>query len=370
MKKRVIVAAAAALMVAATLVPASANAADAGHSPIIVLGEISYRPSGLTAGGRLDVDASGTAYVADFWGGGIAKSPASGPPTVLVHDAPGLIGAIAHRSGTVYYTERGEVPRWGENPELWLMSVSTSGGSPKKIADLGAWYSTRVPDATNRYGFVGLPQSCSDQFGQDASPVRYGSSHYEPASAIATASGVFVADPGRNVVLKITYSGAISVAAVLPPAPATLASQELVTFRRYPDCAVGYRYIPEPGPTGIALGPDGNLYVTTIPDQLFYADVVLPGGLYRINPATGASTRIIGNLRVPYGVTAAPSGTLYIKEGLGGTNQLGPISVVRVNSRVARPLTEGGGGVDIRLVKDRLYTTGSGVVAVTPLSYR
>ena len=377
MNKRIIVAAVAALAMSAALVPASASLADAGHNPVIVPGTPQPRSTGGREVFQIDVDSAGTVFGAAVSSGLISRIPATGAPTTLATNSlkTTLTSVIAQRNGVVYYTTTAAKTVASDRDPVVVMSVPATGGTPKLVADLGAWEKSHNPDAKNTYGYVGLPKDCSDQFLVHREAVRHGSYFYNPSSMIATASGLYITDAGRSSVLRVGYDGSISLVAVLPP-QAQIVADIAVRFQySAPNCADGYKFIPEGAPTGITLAPDGNLYVTVIPANNPYLNDTFAGGLYRVNPTTGATTRIIGKLFGPSGVSATPSGTLYISEirgGAGGnpTGGGGGISVVRVNAQVARPVINTDSPWTVKFVKDKLYVSGSSGLSVIPLTYK
>jgi len=375
MRKTIIAAAAAALMLTAALVPASASFAE-GHNPVVVPGTPQQKAIGENNAQQLDVDAAGTVYFASVASGSIVKVTAAGAVTRIASFNPEtpLTTVVAQRNGSVYFTSTAVPGPIGSRPPVLVMSVPTSGGTPKVVADLGAWQKTHNPDAKNTYGFVGLPKDCADQFLEHREAVRHGSYYYNPSSMIATAGGLYLTDSGRSSVIRVGYDGAISAVAVLPAQSPIFADTPVLFQYTAPNCAYGYKLIPEGAPTGLTQGPDGNLYVTTIPANNSFLNDTFAGGLYRVNPATGATTRIIGKLRGPSGVTSTPSGTMYISElrGSADGNPLGGaggISVVRVNAQIARPLVDVSFPLAIRFSKDKLYTS-DGRLFVTPLTYK
>ena len=358
MKIRTVIASAAAVVLGMTLVPASTGIADAGHNPVIVPGDPVEWPLGTPGVNSMDVDAKGNAYLANLFTGGIYVSTGPGLGTFVVEPHNAYALAVSQRAGTVYYAEQTREDYPTTAADLWLMSVPAKGGTSKRVANIGAWYKTHQTDGANRYGFVGLPASCASQFTDPVfrrPAVRRGSDVFLPSAAVAAPDGVYIADSLKNVVMKVTYSGAISLVAVLPPEASFVAQAAFVDYWLYPSCAVGYRYIPEPRPTGIARGSDGKIYVTTVPDGAAYERPTLRGGIYRIDPATGVSTRIIGGLTGATSLAITPSGTLYVAEARGGSEDYGEVSVVRVNSRVARSLVDFGGAEHIRFQNNTLY---------------
>ena len=375
LKKHTAVAAAAALVLAATLVPAARASADEGHNPTIVASAPVNRPTGLSEIASVFVEANGTSYQTDSYSGSITKTTAAGVVTTLVAAHSGYLSGLTAYNGVLYYFDRVPAQAFTDPPDIWLMSVPVAGGTPKQVVHYSDWQLDHEPDAANVYGFYNTPQSCLDQFlglrGLEPG-IEYGSyADYSYATqTVATASGIYLSDSGRNSVLKVTYTGAVSVVAVLPPEPAIVADQAFLDRNYFPQCALGKKYAPRPAPSGITQGPDGNFYVTTLPNGYPGTSLALKGGIYRVNPATGVSKRIIGSLKAPTGISATPSGTLYVAEGRGGTDGAGGISVVRVNAAIARPLTNLAGASSVRYVKDKLYIPTSNALKVVTLTYK
>ena len=372
MKRPIVVTACLALLASSLLAASPAVAADAGHSPQIIPGTPQTLASGLVGPLSVDVDSTGTAYVSQNFAGLLTKVAPGGAVTPLAA-APGEeISAVSVRGTTVYYAQLAQ-----DHSSASLMSLA-KGGTPKKVADIYAYEKKANPDGKQKYGFIGLPKSCADQFpapSEMVPPPSYtGIVDTHPYGSVATADAVWVADAGANAVLKIGYDGKISTVAVLPPSSPITTTAAMLEAYGYPSCAVGYKYVTEPVPTALALGPDGQLYVTTLPGGPEDPSFGLRGGIYKVNPATGATKRIIGSLGGATGLSVTPSGSIYVAELFGGPTGAGRVSVVRVGAAVARSVIALPSPAAIKFYKDKLYVTtdvlADGKLTVVPLTYK
>ena len=57
-----------------------------------------------------------------------------------------------------------------------------------------------------------------------------------------------------------------------------------------PACVVGEEYAFEPVPTDVEFGPDGWLYVSSLPGGPEDASLGARGAVFRVNPWTGHTT--------------------------------------------------------------------------------
>ncbi len=176
------------------------------------------------------------------------------------------------------------------------LTVMTTGKAPV-VANLSAFEKRANPDGAVTYG-VAKPSSCvTKAFKQlDGGPANYrGKVVSRPSSVASSGTSWYVADAAGNDVLRVDAEGVVSKVAVLPAQTFTF-SQRLVTGLGLPSCMVGVRYAAEPEPTDVEVGPDGLLYVTTLPGLY---DLGQPGSLYRVNPTTGQPGGSRPGSRVP-----------------------------------------------------------------------
>jgi sugar lactone lactonase YvrE len=140
----------------------------------------------------------------------------------------------------------------------------------------------------------------------------------------------YVADSGGNDVLRVYGTGRVRTIAVLPRQPFTF-TRRVVTGLGMPSCVVGARYQAEPAPTDVEVGPDGTLWVTTLP-QLY--DLGQLGSLYRVDPRTGRARRFATGFEGATNVAVTASGKIFVAERLSGR-----IAAVRASGRWSTHLT-------------------------------
>ena len=170
------------------------------------------------------------------------------------------------------------------------------------------------PDGGVDYGFVeGLPAGCAvsplTEPG-DVNPNAY-------AVAILPDGSRVVADAGGNTLVRVGANGNTSVSAVLPPVRLTV-STELADERGWPECTVGELYTVHPVPTDVEVGPDGMLYVSSLPggteNPLVIESLGSPGGVFRVNPVTGSVAPYASGFVSAVDLAVAPDGTVYVAE--------------------------------------------------------
>jgi len=193
-------------------------------------------------------------------------------------------------------------------------------------ADLHAFEATHNPDKVNAYG-VKNPSPCVRaglESGPQAPPASYtGQVDSNPYAVADAGSGWYVADAGGNDIVKVDRRGKVSLVAVLPPQPSVITA-ELAASLSAPSCVVGVSYAFEPVPTDVERGPDGMLYVSTLPGGAEGPASGTRGSVYRVNPRTGAVQQIATGFAGANNVAVDDHGRIYVAEFFGGR-----ISVVR-----------------------------------------
>jgi sugar lactone lactonase YvrE len=370
MDRRIAVAGATAVLVAAVAVPAGAQSPAAATQGWTVLAEGLDAPRGIT------IARDGTLYVAETGEGGTETVP------VTVRGATPTVGATAAittiKDGTVTRVVEGlpsilagteilgpsdiaikddgtlVVPfPLGGGPEFrdavpapygehlgWLTTIATD-GTITGIADLVAWEAANDPDSADPGASV------------DSNP---------NGVALLPDGGTLVTDAGGNDLLWVGADGQIILVATFPPtlnpgptdptaspaaSPVMIPTQAVPTSvvvgadqAMYVSFLTGFPFpvggssvlkVQQDGSSEVyasgftnvidlAFGPDGTLYVLEIfhngmlPVTLGISDDV-SGGLWSVPPGGGDATLLSTDLMMPGGVAVGEDGTIYVTTG-------------------------------------------------------
>lgn len=257
--------------------------------------------------------------------GRVSRIAADGTRTTVVDGLPVIVGpfqdtfganSVAFIGNQLYVIVAAGETRGFPNYPSGVYAVA--GGRATLIADMGAWVKanppTFIPDDYN-YGLF-----------------------YD---AVALNGKLYISDGNAQGIYEVD-----------PAAP------DGSRIRRLADLSPGHPVL-----TGIAAGPDGNLYVST------FTPAPYPIGgavVHRITPAGQVSTAVTG-LSVATGVAVAPDGTLYVNEFGSAPTVAPPGRIVRVRpdgtlETVASPLIY---PTILRWGPDGLYSTNFSVVGET-----
>ena len=285
---------------AVALVATSAMPASAGDD---VVADNLVSPLGFAVGD------DGTLYVAEAFAGLLTKIETDGTRTELASAPPGsgTAGVALSPKGNAFYTLT-LPPEVGTPPETAL-AVAYRNGGHKRLASLSDYEAANNPDAGNTYGITS-DGTCYDgvkPYERFLGPVRYkGQIESNPyAVAWQSPSNLLVADAAGNDILRVR-NGRVSTVAVLPPIAQELdkptvrklmrqVNRKLERRGKDPiprdsfDVCIGEKYASNPVPTDVEIGPDGNLYVSTLPGF-----PELPGyaRVFKVDPATGAYSTV------------------------------------------------------------------------------
>ncbi|MHA7286624.1 ScyD/ScyE family protein [Arthrobacter sp. MDT3-44] len=349
-----------AALAVALISPAGAATATPGsshYSWTVTAGEPDTLATGLVGPLRVAVGRGNTAYVSQNFGGQLTSVDRKGVLATLI-DKPGIeIGGVSTHHGEVYFTESAGGGPEGEGPLIANVSVLEK-GAVRVIADLAALETANNYDAANAYGFQNLDPACAGLIAPELAPIvlpHGGETYSHPYATAVSNSGryVYVADAGANAVFTIdTRSNTVS-AAVLEPVP-TLITPELFASAaeqgfELPDCVIGSTFNSEPVPTDIELGPDGMLYLTSLPGAP--EDPTL-GSVRRLDPATGSIEVIASGLTTPTGLALDRRGNIFVAEFFAGR-----ISVIAAGTSEAVPLLEAVLPADVEIDGKYLYAT-------------
>ncbi|WP_380172694.1 ScyD/ScyE family protein [Kineococcus sp. DHX-1] len=276
----------AALVLAVTtttaVVAAPAHAGAPPGGPVAVVAQGLDDPFGLASEG-------GKFYVAESSAGEISGFVPGGRPTVRLADFAAPAG-VDRRAGTLYVvTGEAQDPAATGGSTLW----SSRRGEPRRVlADLMAFELANNPD--------GQPQ-----FGPDGAPLDALSNPFAVLAGQGSDRRVFVADAGANDVLAVDPDGTVS-AFFVPPAVTTGLCEGLEN-NGVDDGGC------DPVPTGLAWGPDGHLFVSTLSGE-----APLEGRVYELDPRDGTVLGETSGFTAPTGVAVGDDGTLYVSELLEG----------------------------------------------------
>lgn len=293
------VAASAFALVGSTMAPA--QAAD----PVVVA-------DGLVTPLSVAVADNGTVYVAQNFAGMLTRVPTGGgdPETVFTHPDGAEVGAVSATNAGAVFATTGGTPR---RPKAHLWSV-TGNADPVKLANLYRYEKQNNPDGDTRYG-LRARKSCLKKVPAFVRPYRGIVESHPYATALGT--GVtYVADAAGNSILAVADDGTISTVGTLPRTKIKV-TRALKREFGLDKCVIGKTYRAEGVPTDVEIGPDGNLYVTSLPGVP--GEGLPTGRIYRFDPADGSRTKMMGGLVTPTGLAISPTGTAYVAQLFAGS---------------------------------------------------
>ena len=267
----------------------------------------------------------GTRYWTDDFAGVLYKqAPGATAPTVIYkskHHAPEGVSADGNQ---LRFTTGSDNNKGGQ---VWTLDAT---GQPKLIADTYAYEKSANPDGKVKYGFLHTPKSCLAQVPKQVPAFYKGHKETHPY-ATAVAHGItYVADAGANDVIAISPTGVVSTVAVIKPAKVKV-TKSLAKAFGLPGCTLGKKYALESVPTDVEVGPDGFLYVTSLPGGPESDELGLNGRVIKVNPTTGKTETVVSGLLSPTGVAVASNGDMYVAQLFRGV-----ISKVRAGSHKVR----------------------------------
>lgn len=277
--------------------------------------------SGLSSPLHLAVGANRSVYVTQDFVGTVSR--ANRDKTIdSIYQAPqgwGVAG-VQTRGATTFFLEA-KGAGMGNPAALggYLKAIGPRGGV-RTIADLAEHERSANPDAGQHYGFVsGASLTCLKEAAAipKAPPPQYkGAVDSNPYATYVHGRTAYVADAGANAILKVNIrTGAISTLAVLPPRPARL-TPEAATALGAPSCA-GYTYAFEPVPTDVEMGPDGWLYVSSLPGGPEVPSLGDRGAIFKVSPRTGHTKLWVEYILSPTGLAVADNGDVFVASLFG-----------------------------------------------------
>lgn len=304
------------LLAAATAVALAATSAGVLTAADAAAPKPKPLATGLVSPLSAAVAPDGTAYVTQNFAGLLTRvQPGKKPKIIYASKGGKEVGGVSERNGVVVFTETASNEQ-GEPSDSWVKQIGKS-GKVRTIAHVRAFENKVNPDGVVEYGARGISADCAAAWPtEDMGPATYdGLPDSHPYATYQTKKKVYVADAGMNAVVAISGSGRISTLAVLP-AVAVPITGELAAMLKLPDCAVGLTYYGESVPTDVELGPDGKLYVTTEGGGL--GEQMPLGSIYRVDPGTGKTKKVVGGLLTPVGLGVTDSGDFLVSQLFAG----------------------------------------------------
>lgn len=299
--RRIVAAGVAALAALATTVAPDATASTSAPSEKVVLAHGLLAPLSLAVTNRGDV-----VYSSNFTGGLFLKHPGE-KRKVLFQSKGKEVGAVSVDRKGVWFVHGFALMR-----RTWK-------GDVRKVAGLREYEETVNPDRDVTYGVPDLSPSCEADWPTPSDtvlPPNYdGIVDSHPYGTATTGGPVYVAEAAGNGILKVRRDGTISTVALLPPIPVEITA-DVADKIGAPDCAIGEDYLFEPVPTDVEIGPDGLLYVSSLPGGP--EDGTVPGSVFTVNPQNGNVEQLATGLVSATGVAVAPDGDVFVTELFAG----------------------------------------------------
>jgi DNA-binding beta-propeller fold protein YncE len=279
------------------------------------------------------VDDDGTLVVAEAFAGLLTEVAPDGTRTELASAPPGsgTAGVALTKNGSIYYTLT-LPPEQGGAPDTALARVNPD-GSTQVLASLAEFEAANNPDADNTYGLLAAKKSTCfmrvSKFEELIGPARYkGQVESNPYAVADEGYGsALVADAAGNSIVRVA-GGQVSTVAVLPAINQKLDKPTMRKLMRqinrklekadkdpvprdYFDSCIGKLYASNPVPTDVEIGPDGYLYVSTLPGF-----PELPGyaRVFKVDAGDGSYSTAARGLTGATDLAVAADGTIYVSE--------------------------------------------------------
>ena len=215
--------------------------------------------------------------------------------------------------------------------KLWTLD---NAGAPVLIADLYAYEKAANPDRKTRYGFSTLSKSCLAQLPKSF-PASYKGVKESHPYATATANGItYVADAGATRSSRSRPPGRSRRSRPChrprswSPSPAPRPTVP-------PGCTVGNKFALEAVPTDVEVGPDGNLYITSLPGGPEDGSLGVNGRVLRVAPGGGKVETLLRKLVSPTGIAVATNGDMYVAHLF-----MGAISKIKAGKSKVKPYVQ------------------------------
>ena len=283
---------------AALLATTFASPANAADGEVVV--------DGLVSALSTAVADDGTVYASQNFASLITKvAPAGEPEVIFADEGHREIGALSVDGDVLTFS----ATSMGGTPSAKVYTLSPEGQT--RIANTWAFERANNPDGDRTYGIKGLSKSCTSDIPRDVRPfvvAHPGVTESHPYATALSGDTTYVADAAANAIFAVD-GGGISTLALLPAVKVEV-TRKLRRHLGLPKCTQGKTFKGEPVPTDVEVGPDGNLYVTTLGGGL--GESMPLGAVYRVTTPAGAVSKLTDGLMSPTGIAISPTGTAYV----------------------------------------------------------
>jgi hypothetical protein len=268
--------------------------------------------------GPLHISAGrhGSVTVSESFAGRLTRVDANGNQVVLYETPDWDVAGNAQRGGTTYVLEsQGAGP--DPAPLAGHVRIIDEDGHQRTLGDFAALETEDNADGGIRYGYRDLPAGCEAKLPANM-PANYtGEVDSHPYGIAVTEHTIYVADAGANSVVSVDIaSGDTETVAVLPPRSYKITA-EAAASNGLPDCVVGTTYDFEAVPTDVAVGPDGWLYVTSLPGGPEDPALGPRGAVFKVDPDGGEVRLVADDIMTPTGLALDDHGDMYVASLFG-----------------------------------------------------
>jgi hypothetical protein len=330
-----------ALLSAAALAAGVGLSSGASAAPTLV-GEPQILAKDLAGPLSTAVAADGTAYVTANNGGALYKV-APGADPEIVYQAKGEVAGVSVDGDHVVFAQ---------TTDKQLVKHIVAGGPARTLANVGAYERNKNPDKKITYGFLGISKTCATKLPKDVGPAQYtGVVDSHPYSTEVVGDTVYLGDAGGNDILSIAADGTIKTVAVLPGTKVKV-TKAVAAGLGLPTCTVGLKYKFEPVPTDVEMGPDGWLYVSSLPGGPEDGSLGAQGRVYKVNPKSGKVVEVARGFISTVNVAVADNGDVFVSQLFAG-------SIVRIpaGTNKVKPFAEVNMPAGLEWTDDGLFAT-------------
>jgi sugar lactone lactonase YvrE len=350
MRTRHVLAATAALAVAGTLT-GLAGAGGAGAAPV-ARPTVTPVATKLVSPLSVAVAPDGTRYFSDNFAGLLYRQSPGAAATVVFHGPKKAeVGAVSVAGGQLRFAVS-----QGDNEKGTVYTLDAT-GAPVVVGDTAKAEKKQNPDGRYHYGFRNLPGSC--HLDPQLPTQTWGVRETHPYASTVVNGTTYVADAGANAVFAFGSDG--SVRSFMVPAAVVTVTRTAAESLGLPTCTIGRKFALEAVPTDIEAGPDGQLYVTSLPGGPEDGSFGAAGRVLKLNPANGKARTVVRHLVSPTGLAVDANGDLYVAQLFPGV-----ISKVTAGSHRAKPFVEVPLPADVEVVPGGLVATANALPGKKP----